>query len=111
MGIFFTASRPVLPVMTAAFRDSLLVDPKSVPDIDKEAAQRVVQVAQAISPQFNTWRFVGALAIAAALLAGAIWTSQHNLPDISKTLLNSFSGFGAIVLGLIGGEAQKSASG
>jgi hypothetical protein len=45
--------------------------------------------------------------ISGVLLWAAIWTAQHNLPDISKALMNSFAGFSGVVLGLLGGEAQK----
>ena len=74
------------------------------------ASPRTVQVVQATSPAFNAWRFGGAVAIAVALLLGAIWTGKHDLPDISKALMSSFSGFSGLVLGLMGGEAQKSTS-
>jgi len=109
MGIFFT-SRPALPTISAAFRESLLVDPKTLPDIENEVARRTIQVSQALSRTFDAWRFGGAVVIAVALLLAAIWTGQHNLPDISKALMNSFSGFSGVVLGLLGGEAQKSSA-
>ena len=108
MGIFFTSPQPTLPTTTAAFEEALLVDPKSVPDVKKEAAHRTIRLSQATSPTFNAWRFGGAVLIAVALLLGAIWTEQHNLSDISKGLMDSFSGFSGLVLGLLGGEAQKS---
>ena len=110
MGVFFTAPEPVLPIITKAFRESLTVDPKNLVDIDKEAAHRTVLLSQALKPTFNPWRFFGAVAIAFALLLGAIWTAVHNLPDISKVLMNSFVSFSGLVLGLLGGEAQKSAT-
>jgi len=111
MGIFFTSPQPVLPTISAAFQEALLKDPKTVTStIEKEAAHRTIQLSQALSPAFSAWRFGGAIAIAGVLLFGAIWTGQHNLPDISKDLMNSFSGFSGVVLGLLGGEVQKSSS-
>lgn len=111
MGIFFTSPQPALPTINTALKDALLVEPKTVIDvIDKEAAHRTLKVSQTISPVFNAWRFGGAIVIAGALLLGAIWTGQHNLPDISKDLMNSFSGFSGVVLGLLGGEAQRPSS-
>lgn len=110
MGIFFTPPQPALPTIKTAFREALSVNPQTLTDIEKEAAHRTIQVSQALSPAFNAWRFGGAVVIAVALLLGAIWTGQHNLPDISKTLMDSFSGFSGLVLGLLGGESQKSSS-
>lgn len=107
MGIFFTSSNSVLPTTTNAFRESLLADARTLGDIDKEAAHRTVQLYKAVSPTFNPWRFAGAVVIAIVLLLAAIWAGQHNLPDISKSLMTSFSGFSGLVLGLLGGEAQK----
>jgi hypothetical protein len=111
VGIFYTSPQPMLPFIRNAIKESLLVDPTTLLDADLEAANRTLRVSHAVSPTFNTWRFVGALVIAAALLAGGIWTGLHNLPDISKELMTSFSGFSGIVLGLLGGEAQKSPAG
>jgi hypothetical protein len=110
MGIFFTSREPVLPTITTALREALMVDPKTVADIEKDTSHRTIQVYQSLSPTFNAWRFGGAIVIAGALLLGAIWTGQHNLTDISKELMNSFSGFSGVVLGLLGGEAQKSST-
>jgi hypothetical protein len=111
VGIFFASPQPALPAIRSAIKECLLIDPKTLADPDREAAHRTLLVSRAVSPTFNTWRFVGAVVIAAALLAGAVWTGLHNLPDISKALMTSFSGFSGIVLGLLGGEAQKSPSG
>jgi hypothetical protein len=110
MGIFFTSSKPAVPTTNTAFKEALLIDPKTITAIDQEAAHRTVQLSQALSPSFNAWRFGGAVVIAGALLLVAIWTGRHDLPDISKGLMDAFSGFSGIVLGLLGGEAQKSSS-
>lgn len=107
MGIFFTAHQPVVPEIQSAIRIALMVDPKTMANVDQEAAERTMGVINATGPQFNPGRFLGAVVISGALLWGAIWTAQHNLPDISKVLLDSFVGFSGIVLGLLGGEAQK----
>lgn len=85
--------------------------PDAVIDPGLEASDRTVQLVQAVAPKFNALRFGGAVAISGALLWGAVWTGQHNLLDISKELMNSFAGFSGLVLGLLGGEAQKSPSG
>lgn len=108
MGIFFTSSRPVVPAINESLRDALMLNPSELLDIDAEASKRAVKLTDATTPQFNAWRFGAAVTIAGALLWGAIWTSRHNLPDISKSLMDSFSGFSGLVLGLLGGEAQKS---
>jgi hypothetical protein len=110
MGIFFTAHQPVVPEIQSAIRVALMVDPKTVPNVDQEAAERTLGIINATGPQFNPGRFFGAVVISAVLLWGAIWTAQHNLPDISKALLNSFAAFSGIVLGVLGGEAQKFAA-
>ena len=112
MGIFFTSTQPVLPIISAAFQDALLKDPKTITRAvcRKRLPHRTIQLSQALSPAFNEWRFGGAVVIAGVLLFGAVYTGQHNLPDISKDLMNSFSGFSGLVLGLLGGEAQKSFS-
>ena len=108
MGIFFTTSQPVLPAIQTVVHDALIFDPNQLQDVEGEAAKRTVAFAKGASPQFDPWRFGGAVAIAVVLLLAAIWTGKHDLPDISKSLMDSFSGFSGLVLGLLGGEAQKS---
>jgi hypothetical protein len=110
MGIFFASHQPVVAEINSAIRVALQVDPATLGNVDHEAAQRTLGLIRATAPQFNPLRFCGAVLIAGALLAGGIWTAQHNLPDISKDLMNSFAGFSGIVLGLLGGEAQKFSS-
>ena len=110
MGIFFASHQPVVPEIRSAIRVALLVDPTNVPNVDQDAAQRTLDLVRATAPQFNPLRFLGAVLIAGALLGAAIWTAQHNLLEISKELMNSFAGFSGIVLGLLGGEAQKFSS-
>ena len=107
MGIFFTSSQPTLPIVRKTIEDALRVDFQTLASPQKEAADRAIELSKAVSPTFNPWRFIGALVISVALLLGAIWTAQHNLPDISKALMTSFTAFSGIVLGLLGGEAQK----
>jgi len=107
MGIFFTAHQPVVPEIQSAIRIALMADPKTLANVDQEAAERTLSIINATGPQFNPGRFLGALVISGALLWASIWTAQQNLPDISKALLNSFAGFSGLVLGLLGGEAQK----
>src|SRR5271170_5552504 len=110
MGIFFSSHQPVVPEIHNAIKVALLDDPKLVENPDEEASQRTLDVVRATAAQFHPLRFLCALLISCALLAAAIWADQHNLPDISKDLMNSFAGFSGIVLGLLGGEAQKSTS-
>jgi hypothetical protein len=107
MGIFFTAHQPVVPEIQSAIRIALMVDPKSLANVDQEAAEKTLGIINATGPQFNPGRFLGAVLISGVLLWAAIWTAQHNLPDISKALMNSFAGFSGVVLGLLGGDAQK----
>jgi hypothetical protein len=110
MGIFFASHQPVVSEINSALRVALLVDPTSVKNVEHEAAHRTLDVIRATAPQFNPLRFLCALLIAGVLLVGAIWAARHDLPDISKDLMNSFAGFSGIVIGLLGGEAQKSSS-
>lgn len=110
MGVFFTSQQPVVPEIHNAIRVALLVDPNLVENAEDEASQRTLDVVRATAAQFRPLRFFCALLIAGALLLGSIWAAQHNLPDISKDLMNSFASFGGIVIGLLGGEAQKSTS-
>jgi len=110
MGIFFVSHQPVVPEISSAIRVALLVDPTTLTNVEHEAAQRTLGLIEATAPQFSPSRFCGALLIAGALLLGGMWTAKHNLPDISTDLMNSFAGFGGIVLGLLGGEAQKFSS-
>ncbi len=107
MGIFFTAHQPVVPEIQSAIRIALMVDPKTLPNVDQEAAERTLGIINATGPQFNPGRFFAAVVISGALLWAAIWTARHDLQDISRALMNSFAGFSGIVLGLLGGEAQK----
>lgn len=111
MGIFFTSPSPKSPAIAAAFEEALLVDPQNLGGRDaikQIAANRTVRLAEDTSHKFHPWRFAGALLIAVGLLLAAIWTGQHNLPDISTKLMDSFAGFFGIVVGLLGGEAPKS---
>ena len=110
MGIFFASHQPVGPEINSAIRIALQVDPATVADVEKEAAQRTLGLIRVTAPQFSPLRFFGAVLIAGALLWGGIWTAQHNLPDISKDLMNSFLSFSGVVLGLLAGEAQKFSS-
>lgn len=110
MGIFFASHQPVMQEINSAIRVALLADPGQIKNADEEASQRALDLVRATAAQFHPLRFVCALLISAALLGGAIWAAQHSLPDISKDLMNSFAGFSGIVLGLLGGEAQKSTS-
>jgi len=105
MGIFYSAPQAVLPTVQAAIRSALVANPPA--NADAEASTRTLQVAQTATPTFNAWRFGGAVTISVLLLIGAILTESAH-PDISKVLLTSFSSFSGIVLGLLGGEAQKS---
>lgn len=111
MAVFFTSRQSPLPTISTAIEECLLLDPKTLGNAQQEAARRTLKVSQELSPAFNPWRFAGAAVASAALLGAAIWTGQHDLPDISKTLMTSFTAFSGIVLGLLGGEAQKSVSG
>jgi hypothetical protein len=106
MGVFYTPPR-FSPAIRTAIEMALLVNPSSVENVKHEAAHRAIELTDAITPTFHRWRFAGALAIAAALLWMSIWTAQHDLPDISKTLMDSFSGFCGLALGLLGAEAQR----
>ncbi len=109
MGIFFTSKRPVAPAIQAALQDALTTDPKTVVDPQTAAAAKAQALSQATTPEFNLRNFVGALVISAALLITAICIDKSH-PDIAKTLMTSFTSFSGIVLGLLGGEAQKSAT-
>ena len=110
MGIFFSSPQPLVPEIHNAIRAALLLDPSLVGNAQDEADHRTLDVVRATAAQFQPLRFLCALLIAGALVLGGVWAAQHNLLDISKDLMNSFAGFGGAVLGLLGGEAQKSAS-
>lgn len=110
MGIFFAPHQPVVPEISSAIRIALLVDPATLEDVEQEAERRTLELIQATAQQFSPLRFLSALLIAGALLAGGIWTAQHNLTDISRDLMYSFAGFSGIILGVLGGEAQKFSS-
>jgi hypothetical protein len=109
MGIFYTAQQQVLPAIQTAIHNALMTPPPiNNAAAAQDAGARTAAVAQAVTPAFSTWRFVGAVIISGFLLTAAIWTKQHQLDDISKALMTSFTSFSGIVLGLLGGEAQKS---
>jgi len=107
MGIFYTAPQRTLPAVRSAIQNALMVDPNTVGNPAQEAADRTLQVEQAVAPQFDWTKFIAAVLISSALLVGAILTYQHHLDDISKVLMTSFTSFSGIVLGLLGGESQK----
>lgn len=110
MGLFFASPQPALPAATAEFRDALNFDAKSMTDADtdREAGLRAVRLSQKVTPKFRPWRFAGAALVAAAIVVVAIWTEQHNLHDISKTLMSCFPPLVSLIAGLIAGEAQRS---
>lgn len=110
MGIFFVSHQPVVAEINSAIRVALAVDPSTLSNVEHEAAQKTLELVKATAPQFRPARFVGAVVISGALLCGAIWAAQHNLPDISKDLMNSFAAFSGLFLGLLAGEAQKFSS-
>ena len=110
MGVFFTSHQPVVPEVNSAIKMALQTDPKTIGNVEQEAAQRTLGLVQTTAPKFSPSRFLGAVLIAVALLGAAIWTAKHDLPDISKDLMQSFMSFSGIVVGLIAGEAQKFSS-
>ena len=110
MGVFFTSPRPIAPAIQNALESALTEDPRTLAaPIKTEAAARAHTLAQETTPQFNLRNFVGALIISAILLWIAI-AIDESPKEISKVLMTSFTSFSGIVLGLLGGEAQKSAS-
>jgi hypothetical protein len=110
MGVFFTSNQSAVPAITTAIKDALMVSPNTVSSPEREAVDRAATVIRSATPQFQVWRFLGAVVICAVLLALAIWTKGKgkDYDDISTTLLTSFTAFSGLVLGLLGGEAQKS---
>jgi hypothetical protein len=111
MGIFFTAKKPVAPAVKDALKSALIQDPKSLANSpDAEAAERAHELVKTTTPEFNLRNFVLAVIIAGVLLGLAIWLDNDAHKDISKALMTSFQSFSGIVVGLLGGEAQKSAS-
>jgi hypothetical protein len=112
MGIFFTSDEPAMPAIHTSLMEALKTDPKSVVDFDKEAAQRTVKLNKSVAPKFNPGRFVIAVALGGVMLGLAMYTSNHsNMADISKTLMTCFTSYNGIIIGLLGGEAQKAHSG
>jgi hypothetical protein len=99
-----------MPEINNAIRMALQADPKSTPNIEQEALQRTVNLVRVTAQQFHPLRFFVALVIAIVLLGTAISTAQHDLQDISKDLMHCFEGFSGLVLGLLGGEAEKFSS-
>jgi hypothetical protein len=113
MGIFFTRNQAVAPTIQAALTEALTADPATLggpQGVATQAAARTQQVAQATAPAFNLRNFILAVLIAAILLALAIYLDNDAHKDISKALMTSFSSYSGIVIGLLGGEVQKSAS-
>jgi hypothetical protein len=110
MGLFYTARQPAIPTIKGAIEDALRVDPGQVPDTNREAAARTLEVAKQTQAEFNAPRFIAAIVIGAVLLGAAIWTAKQGLDDISKNLMTAFNGYSGIVIGLLGGEAQKTAT-
>src|SRR5689334_23119246 len=111
MGIFFTVKKPVAPAVKDALNSALIQDPKSLAHSpDAEAAERAHELVKTTTPEFNLRNFVLAVIISGVLLGLAIWLDNDAHKDISKALMTSFQSFSGIVVGLLGGEAQKSAS-
>jgi|SRR5579859_1987206 len=115
MGIFYTSSKPVLPEIRRSIEEALIVDPQTLGtpllgSARKEASDRSMQLYQSVSPQLNWKRLFTAVVIAVALLIVAIWTAKDGLPDVSKSLMTSFEAYSGLIVGWLGGEAQKAIS-
>jgi len=110
MGIFFTAKKPVAPAVKDALKLALIKDPNSLTNSpDAEAAARANELVKETTPQFNLRNFVLAVIISGVLLGLAIALDDTH-KEISKALMTSFQSFSGIVVGLLGGEALKSAT-
>jgi len=112
VGIFFTTPEAIQPAVHESIMSALSFDPKSPgADLVKEAAQRTLKLNKAVAPKFNSGRFIAAVVLGAIFLLLAMYTSKHDMTDISKTLMTCFTSYNGIIVGLLGGEAQKAHSG
>ena len=109
MGIFYT--RPSSqPIVQEAIQNALAENPANV-DVNEEAVTRANAVSEQLgeTKEFQTGRFLVALAILIAFIAAAIITDATGLPDSSKALWGLAATSLGIIVGLLGGESTATA--
>jgi hypothetical protein len=105
MGIFYT--RPSSqPIVQDAIHNALARNPANV-NVEEESVTRANAVSQQLGEtrEFQTGRFLLALAILIAFIAAAIITDASNLPDSSKALWGLATTILGVIVGLLGGES------
>jgi hypothetical protein len=110
MGIFYT--RPSSqPIVQEALQNALATNPANVDNVNEEAATRANTVSEQLgeTKEFQTGRFLVALAILIAFIAAAIITDATGLPDSSKALWGLAATSLGIIVGLLGGESTATA--
>jgi hypothetical protein len=106
MGIFYTRPSPQ-PIVQNAIQNALETNPANV-NVEEQAVARAHTVSEQLGAtgEFQTGRFLVALAIIIAFIAAAIITEASNLPDSSKALWGLSATVLGVIVGLLGGESS-----
>jgi hypothetical protein len=110
MGVFYDRVPAEEPrTARAVIADALQTDPKAVQNVDAEAKKRAAELAPAGYAKFNAGRFIGALALFASIVAGAVVCEATDLEKSSDALWALAATVFGVVVGFLGGEKSASA--
>lgn len=107
MGLFY--EKPALSdvAITGALRDALKQPPELI-DVDTEAARRADELQAGGGGEFQTVRFLIAVAILVAFVTAAVWTDAVGVDDSSKALYGFATTIMGVIVGLLAGEKSTS---
>ncbi len=104
MGLFYEQVPAGGTTTREALADALRTDPNAVRDVAVEAEKRAAEIAPAGYAKFNAGRFVGAIVLWAATVAGAIVTEAADLDKSSDALWAAAAIVFGVVVGFLAGE-------
>ena len=104
MGLFYEQVPAGGKTTKDVVADALATNPDDVGDIGLEAQKRSAEIAPAGYAKFNAGRFVGAVVLWAATVAGAIVTEATDLDKSSDALWAAAAIVFGVVVGFLAGE-------
>ncbi len=104
MGLFYEQVPAGGRTTREVLADALETNPSDVRDVPLEAEKRAAEIAPAGYAKFNGRRFVGAVVLWAATVAGAIATEAADLERSSDALWGAAAIVFGVVVGFLAGE-------